>query len=74
MYSPKNPYYSALTVNAGIHKPIFKKGGAKAVEEKEKTVAATSIRAELPKASLGKIPTETHEVEAVKDTLKKNKK
>ena len=36
MYSPKNPYYSARTVSSGIHKPVFRKGGQKEVEEKEK--------------------------------------
>lgn len=36
MYSPKNPYYSAMTVRSGIHKPIFRKGGPKQIEEKEK--------------------------------------
>ena len=36
MYSPKNPYYSAMTVHSGIHKPIFRKGGPKQIEEKEK--------------------------------------
>ena len=36
MYSPKNPYYSAMTVRSGIHKPIFRKGGPKEIEEKEK--------------------------------------
>jgi ATP-dependent protease ClpP protease subunit len=35
MYSPKNPYYSAMTVRSGIHKPIFRKG-AKKDEEKDK--------------------------------------
>jgi hypothetical protein len=61
-------------IKAGLEGVQSAFDGVLAVEEKEKTVAATSIRAELPKASLGKIPTETHEVEAVKDTLKKNKK
>ncbi len=61
-------------IKAGLEGVQSAFDGVLAVEEKEKTVAATSIRAELPKVSLGKIPTETHEVEAVKDTLKKNKK
>jgi len=36
MYSPKNPYYSAMTVRSGIHKPIFRKRGPSPTEEKEK--------------------------------------
>jgi ATP-dependent protease ClpP protease subunit len=36
MYSPKNPYYSAMTVRSGIHKPIFRKGNPSPTEEKEK--------------------------------------
>ena len=43
MYSPKNPYYSAMTVRSGIHKPIFRKGGPKAAEEKEKNSPLSDI-------------------------------
>jgi len=36
MYSPKNPYYSAMTVRSGIHKPIFRKKSPSPTEEKDK--------------------------------------
>ena len=37
MYSPKNPYYSAMTVRSGIHKPVFRKGGPSPTKEKDKS-------------------------------------
>jgi ATP-dependent protease ClpP protease subunit len=43
MYSPKNPYYSAMTVRSGIHKPIFRKGGDNQKEEKKSALPDIDI-------------------------------